>query len=144
MTASPALLQPMRRVLRVGGIAAAVFLPLAALVGRVLAGEPGLWAGLLGAAVPVAFLGVTVVVAIVSARLAPTALGAVVLGSWLVKVVLLVAVLAGLRAADFYDRTTFGVVLLLGTAGALALEALVVVRTRVAYVDPVSTDPDRS
>jgi hypothetical protein len=139
MAASPAVLEPMRRILRVGALGALVFIPAAALIGLGLGGVPGLWAGVLGALVPLAFFGVTVVIGLLSARMSTTALGAVVLGSWLLKMILLILVLVALRGADFYDRTVFGVVLLVGTIGALTLEALVVVRTRVPYVDGSST-----
>jgi hypothetical protein len=125
----------MRRILRIGAVSAALFIPAAALIGMGLGGTPGLWAGVLGALVPLAFFGVTVAIALLSARMSTTALGAVVLGSWLLKMVLLIAVLVALRGSDFYDRTVFGVVLLVGTIGALTLEALVVTRTRVPYVD---------
>jgi hypothetical protein len=135
MAGSPAVIEPMRRILRFGALGAALFIPAAALVGLGLGGRPGLWAGALGALVPLAFFGVTVVIGLFSARMSTTALGVVVLGSWLLKMILLILVLVALREADFYDRTVFGVVLLVGTIGALVLEALVVVRTRVPYVD---------
>ena len=48
------------------------------------------------------------------------------LGSWLIKMVLLLVVLALLRDADFYSRPVLFICLLVGTIGALVLEALVV------------------
>lgn len=125
----------MRRVLRAGTVGAAVYVPAAALLGFLLGGTSGAIGGGMGAVIAAAFFGVTVIVALVTSRMSPTVLGAVVLGSWLVKMVVLIAVLVGLRSADFYDRTTFGLALLVGTIAALILEAWVVAKTRVPYVE---------
>jgi hypothetical protein len=136
-TAGPtALVAPMRRVLRVGGVAAVVALPLAAVVGYLVAGAPGAWGALIGMGLAVSFFAVTVAVALITARMDPTRLGIWVLGSWLVKMVLLIVVLALLREADFYSRPALFVSLLLGIVGSLLLEARIVTTTRVPYVEP--------
>jgi hypothetical protein len=44
-------------------------------------------------------------------------------------------VLALLRDADFYSRPVLFISLLIGTIGALVLEALVVTRTQVPYTE---------
>jgi hypothetical protein len=128
----------MRRILRVGGIASAIALPAATLLGFLLGGGPGAWGALIGMGLAVAFFAVTIGVALVTARMDPTRLGIWVLGSWLVKMVLLIVVLALLRDADFYSRPALFVALLIGTAGSLLLEARIVVTTRVPYVEPRS------
>jgi hypothetical protein len=131
-----ALVAPMRRVLVIGGIAAAIALPVAALLGYLAAGPPGAWGALIGMAIPVGFFAITAVTALLTARMSATSLGAVVLGSWLLKIVLLLVVLALLRQADFYNRMALFICLLVGTAGLLTLEGVIVVRTRVPYVEP--------
>jgi hypothetical protein len=131
-----ALVVPMRRVLRTGAIAALVALPLSAALGALFAGAPGAWGALIGMGLAVGFLAVTVLVSLVTARMDPTRLGIWVLGSWLVKVVLLIVVLALLRDADFYSRPALFVSLLVGIAGSLLLEARIVSTTRVPYVEP--------
>jgi hypothetical protein len=130
------LVVPMRRVLRVGALAAAVALPVATLLGWLLGGAPGAWGALIGMGLAVAFLAITVVVALATARMAPTQLGMVVLGSWLVKIVLVIVVLAVLRGQDFFSEAALFVALLVGTAGTLLLEARIVATTRVPYVQP--------
>ncbi len=130
-----ALVVPMRRMLRAGAVAFAVGLPLSALVGLLVAGSAGAWGALIGMGLASGFFAMTVVVALVTASLDVTALGAAVLGSWLLKMVLLIAVLALLRGADFYSRPVLFVTLLVGTIGALVLEAVVVTRTRVPYTE---------
>lgn len=132
-----ALVRPMRRVLAVGAAASAVALPGAALTGYLLAGPAGAWGAAIGMAIPVAFFAITAASALLTARLGATALGVAVLSSWLVKMILLLVVLALLRDADFYNRAALFVALLVGTTGLLALEAVVVTRTKVPYVEAV-------
>lgn len=127
---------PMRRVALAGYLGALAVLPVAAALGWLVDGGAGVWGAVLGLAVPVGFLSVTVLVALGTARMAPTALGAAVLGSWLIKICLLIAVLAVLGGADFYSRGVFFATFLVGVAGYLAVEAVIVVRTRVPYVEP--------
>jgi hypothetical protein len=146
MPAPAGLVVPMRRLLRFVAVAVAVATPLVMLAGWLVAGVPGLWAALLGLAIPVAFFGITSAIALATWRLGPQALGPTVLGSWLLKLVLLLGVLALLRGADFYSRGVFGGVFLVGVIGYLGLEAWVVLRARTPYVDPVSStaeDPRR-
>lgn len=131
-----ALVRPMRRVVRTGGLAALIALPVSALVGYLVAGMPGLWGALIGMGIAVAFFGITVAVALKTAKMGPSTLGAWVLGSWLIKMILLLVVLAVLRGTDFYSRPMLLVALLVGTIGSLVLEARVVTSTRVPYVEP--------
>ena len=130
------LVAPMRRVVRTGAVAAAIALPVSALLGLLLGGAAGAWGALIGMGIAVGFFGITVAVALSTARMGPTQLGVWVLGSWLLKMVLLIVVLALLRGATFYSRPALFVALLLGTVGSLLIEARVVTSTRVPYVEP--------
>ncbi len=130
------LVTPMRRVLRVGLIASLVALPAAVILGYLVAGAAGAWGAAIGMGIAVGFFTITVGVALGTAGMDTTALGASVLGSWLVKMILLLVVLALLRDADFYSRPVLFISLLVGTIGTLVLEALVVTRTQVPYTEP--------
>jgi hypothetical protein len=130
-----ALVTPMRRVLRIGLIAFLVALPVAVLIGYLVAGAAGAWGAAIGMGIAVGFFTITVGVALGTAAMDATGLGASVLGSWLIKMVLLLVVLAVLRDADFYSRPVLFISLLIGTIGALVLEALVVTRTQVPYTE---------
>ncbi len=131
-----ALVAPMRRVLRTGGIAAAVALPVSGLAGWLLAGPEGAWGALIGMGMAVAFFGITVTLSLATARMAPTQLGVAVLASWLAKMVVLLALLVVLRGMDFYSRPALLISLLIGTIGCLLLEARIVATTKVPYVEP--------
>ncbi len=136
MNAVPAVAVPMRRVLYVGSLAFLAAIPVAGGLGWLIAGRAGLWGGLLGIALPVVFFAITVVVALATARTPPSTLGIAVLGSWVVKIVVMLAVLVALRGQRFYDRGVLFGVALAGTVGFLLLEVIIVNRSRVPYVEP--------
>lgn len=104
-------------------------------LGYVIVGTPGVWGSGLGAVVAGLFFAVTAVVAIKTTRLGPDQLGAVILGSWLLKIVILMGVLAWLRTQDFYSRPFFFAVLLIQTMVLLVLEAVLLTRAKVPYVE---------
>ncbi len=129
------LLRPMRSVLRWGVLGGLVGLPAAVGIGYLIAAGPGAWGALLGFGISVMFFTITAGVAMLTARLQPQWLGLAVMGSWLLKLVGLIVVMAMLDSADFYDRGVFFGALLISTFGYLVMEALVVSRTRVLYVE---------
>lgn len=132
----PGVRVPMTAVLRWGSLGSLIAMVVAVVVGFLIAGMPGLWGALLGIAIPVAFFSITVIVALVTVRVRPEVFGAAILGSWLIKIVVLIAVLAVLSRADFYDRGIFFAAFVVGTVGYLVTEAIIVVRTRVPYIEP--------
>jgi hypothetical protein len=126
----------MAAVLRWGTAGSVVALVVAGAIGFLVAGSSGLWGAVLGIAIPVAFYSITVIVAVVTVRVRPEVFGAAILGSWVVKIAVLIAVLALLRDAEFYSRGAFFVAFVVGTVGYLIAEAVIVVRTRVPYLEP--------
>jgi hypothetical protein len=129
---------PLRMTL--AGLAALVVLaPVAAAAGGLVAGTAGVWGGLLGVSLPGLVLLVTLAAVWLTRNASATALAAAVFGSYLVKLVLLLVVLAALREADFYHRPVLGITALLGLVLALVVEALAVVRANAPYVEPVAS-----
>lgn len=127
---------PLRAAARQGAIGLVVLTVVAAVVASLLVGVSGLWAALLGAAVGGAFVLFTVAVVLGTASSPPTTVAAVLMGTWLLKLVGLIVVLAVLRRFDFYDAPTFGIVVIVAAVGLLAVETRAVIRTRATYVDP--------
>lgn len=126
----------MTAVLRWGTLGSLVALVVAAAIGYLVAGSEGLWGAGLGIAIPVAFYSITVIVAVITVRVRPEVFGAAILGSWVVKIAVLIGVLAALSNADFYSRGAFFIAFVVGTVGYLIAEAIIVVRTRVPYLEP--------
>jgi len=90
---------------------------------------------LIGSAISLGFFLVTAVVALRTATTSPDKLGLVVLSSWLVKMVVLIALLAWLQNQNFYDRVALFLALILTTVVTLVADALISIKTRVPYVE---------
>jgi hypothetical protein len=105
-------------------------------LGYAIAGMPGVWGALIGIGLALLFSGTTVASMLVTARAPATTMAAVVMGAWLAKVVVLIAVLVVLRDQDFYDRGVLAAVLFAGVIGSALLDYRAVRVGRVPYVSP--------
>lgn len=103
-------------------------------VGALVSGAAGVWGALVGVALAAFFCGVTIWSMARTVGASPAATGAVVMGSWIAKIVVLVVVLAVLRGQDFYDRWVLIAVLAVGAIGSALLDYRAVQRGRVPYV----------
>ena len=110
-------------------------------LGYLLAGLPGVWGALIGIGLALLFSGTTVLSMLLTARSAPTTMAAVVMGAWLAKVIVLIAVLAIIRDEDFYHRGVLAAVLFAGVIGSALLDLRAVRGGRVPYVMPASEGP---
>jgi ABC-type Fe3+-siderophore transport system permease subunit len=93
-------------------------------------------AALLGMTVPVVVLLITWGAAEVGASRSPSTFAALLMGSYLVKLVAVIALLAVLDRAELANPVVTGVSAIVGLMAALVVEALVVLRTRAPYVEP--------
>ncbi|UNX53981.1 hypothetical protein MF406_13570 [Georgenia sp. TF02-10] len=105
-------------------------------VGYLVAGLPGVWGALMAAGIATLFMLGTVVTMMVTADKPLPIASAAGVGGWLVKMLVLFGLLLAVRGADFYDRGTFFVVLVLAVLGSLAIESAGVLRARVPTVEP--------
>lgn len=112
-------------------------------VGALVSGTAGVWGALLGVTVAVVFSATTVWAMLRTVDSSPTTTAAVVMGSWLAKMVVLIVVLVVLRGMDFYDRWVFAGVLLVGVIGSAVMDYRAVSRGRVPYVEPAGDDRSR-
>jgi Ca2+/Na+ antiporter len=124
-----------RSALRKGLLAWAVLTVALSAIGYLVSGESGVWGALLASVLAGSFFAVTGIVAALTANLDLQYLGFAVLGSWLLKIVVLLGALFWLRGQDFYDRPIFFITLLLETIVLLVLEAVLVTRAPVPYVE---------
>lgn len=133
MSNNDALIIPMKRILRIGALAF-LLVPIVAAVLFLMGQESAGWAVILGGGIPWVFFGVTAITALKTAGISAEKLGAIVLGSWLLKIIALLAVLAWMRGQDFYSRPIFFATLLIATAGLLITEAQITLKAKVPYV----------
>lgn len=125
-----------RRALRDTGMLLGVLAVVGIGAGALLAGLPGVWGALIGVGLALVFSGTTVVAMLRTLHSAPTTMAAVVMGTWLAKVLVVVVVLALLRDHDFYSRGVLAAVLALGVVGSAVLDFRAVQNGRVPYVEP--------
>jgi hypothetical protein len=121
---------------RFGLLALAAFVPVAAVLGLLLGGRQGLTGALLGSLVPAAVLLLTWGAAEAGARRSATTFAGLLMGSYLVKLVVVAALLAVLRDVAGSSRTALGLAAVGGLMLALVVEARVITSTRAPYVDP--------
>lgn len=112
-----------------------------AVVGYLAAGTPGLWGALLGTGIVAFFMLTTAVVMRLTADRPLHVANAAFIGSWLVKVVVVFAVLLFVRDRDFYHPLVFFVTLTLAILGSLAIEMRAALQARVPHVDPGQQRP---
>ncbi|MBM3690826.1 MAG: hypothetical protein FJW76_02295 [Actinobacteria bacterium] len=126
----------LRRMVFAGLFLSFTATPIAMLIGFLVEGIPGIAGAGIGMGMSLFFIGLTSLLALATRKLNVQALGYVVLISWLMKIVILIAVLAWLRGHDFYHRPTLMISMLIGLVGYLTIEALISLKSRVLYVEP--------
>ncbi|MFC4377665.1 hypothetical protein ACFO5K_26650 [Nocardia halotolerans] len=125
---------PLRAALRYGLIGLGVLVVVAVAIASLVAGLPGLWGALLGAAIGGGFILTTVVSVLLGAKLPPSTAGMVMLVSWVGKLLVVLVVVGVLNQFDFYSRpalffTVVGALLIV-----LGAETYGVVSHKVPYV----------
>ncbi|WP_047241364.1 hypothetical protein [Corynebacterium epidermidicanis] len=122
------------RAIRFGSIALLV-VTLVSLVGWGYLRElPGIWGVLIGAAIGGGFVLLTAMSVLMTASTTPATTGAVVLGGWLLKIVVLLIAMYVLAGQTFYDRMAFFVTVVLALIVVLGTEVWGVITSRVTYV----------
>ena len=124
------------RAARTGLAALGLLVPLAALIGWLVQGRPGLLGALLGATVPALVLLLTWAAVELGRRRSAQAFAALLMASYVVKLVAVGGLLVAVRTVQQADRTVLGLTAVVGLLAAVAVEAAVVTRTRAPYVEP--------
>ena len=107
-------------------------------IGYAVAGGPGVWGAVIGVGLALVFSGTTAVSMLRTSGSSPATMAAVVMGAWLGKFVVLIAVLVVLRGQDFYSRGVLAAVLIAGVLGSAVLDLRAVNAGRVPYVTPTA------
>lgn len=125
---------PLKRALKLGGWALVVLTIVSLAMWGGMRDLPGIWGVLIGAAIGGGFVLLTVVSVLATSNTSPSTTMAVVLGSWTLKLVVLIAVLFVLRGMDFYDTAALGVTVILALIVVLGSEVWGIMTTRATYV----------
>ncbi|MDO5076587.1 hypothetical protein [Corynebacterium sp.] len=140
MTATPSEYddprRPLLRALRYGGYALVVICIASLALWGWVADLAGVWGVLLGAAIGGGFMLLTVLSVLVTSNTSPSVTGAVVLGGWLLKVIVLIIVLYLIQDLTFYHKWALLVTTVLALVAVLSSEVWGVITTKVTYVQP--------
>ena len=126
--------RPLQRALKFGSIALIVFTLISLAIWGATRGVPGVWGDVIGAAGVGGLVLLTARSVLFTANSNVTTTGAVVLGGWLLKIVILIIVLAVIKDMTFYDNTALFVTVVIALVVVLLTEVWGVVTSRVTYV----------
>ncbi|GAA3962212.1 hypothetical protein [Gordonia caeni] len=132
-------LAPLKNGLRYGLLGLLVLTLIGLLVWWPLSGLPGVWGVLIGAGVGGTFILLTVVTIMATGNLSPSVTMAAVMGSWFLKMVVVLVVMAVLSNMDFYSKGALVSMLIGAIIAVLGSEVWGVLTTRTPYVDPESS-----
>lgn len=135
---------PMRAAVRYGVLGLLALTVVSAVISVLVAGMPGLWGALIGAAVGGGFILFTALGVLLTSRLPAMTAGAVLLGTWLLKLILAIVVMALLKPLDFYSKGALVLTIVFALVIVLGAETYGVVSQRALYVVPDSDDAERN
>lgn len=125
----------LRRTILYTAIVAVVIAVVGGLAGYAVAGVDGLLSALAGTALAVVFAIITAVSVMFAIKQPITVFFGVVLGSWLLKIIVFIALLAFVTSLDFVQPVVLFLSMVAAIVGTLAVDVVVVMTARQTYVD---------
>ncbi|HEX9344095.1 MAG TPA: hypothetical protein VF995_10840 [Actinomycetota bacterium] len=122
------------RIVRGAVLATVPVCAVVAVVAALQAGHKGLYGALLGSCLAIAFFAVTIVAVSVAGRIDPLLMLPVALGTYLVKLIGIVAMLLLLRGSTAFNHTAFALATVIGACAFMTAEARMILRARIPYV----------
>ncbi|KPG85390.1 hypothetical protein [Frigoribacterium sp. RIT-PI-h] len=129
------------QILKYTGLLALVIAVVGGGLGYLFAGTDGLWSALVGVGLAILFAAITAASMLVAIRFTLGAFFGIVMGAWLLKLVIFIVLLVVLRDQPFVNDVVLFLALVVSIIGTLAVDALVVVRGRLAYVSDAALPP---
>lgn len=126
--------RPLLRALRFGSLALVLATIVSLVVWGALRDLPGIWGVLIGAAIGGSFMLLTVISVLLTSGTNATTTGAVVLGGWLLKIVVVLIAFYFIRGLGFYDPVALAVTVIVALVVVLASEVYGVITAKVTYV----------
>lgn len=124
-----------RKVLIQSSVLTASVAILGAIFGWLFAGEAGLASAFIGAGMTLVFSSLTVLSVWFGGRLSLGGFFGVVLGGWVLKLVIFIAIVATLKGSAFISGPVLFFALVASILGTLTLEALAVLRSRIPTIE---------
>ncbi|TFD48904.1 hypothetical protein E3T55_12725 [Cryobacterium frigoriphilum] len=144
--AQPTSIPVLRRILVYGGWLALGIAVVGATLGGIFQGGVGVVSALIGTAMAVVFMGITAGSILLANRFAghESAIGAffgIVMGGWLLKFVVFLALMFLLRDQPWISPIVLFLSIVAGVIGSLVVDAVVVMTSRMSYVSDVTLPP---
>ncbi|TQJ32578.1 hypothetical protein [Microbacterium sp. SLBN-146] len=140
MSPSPVSSTPILRTTLLWSAGATAVLALAgALIGYVAAGPEGLWSALAGVVLAAVFLAITGLSILIANRwygddlYVPVFFG-IVMGAWILKFIVFIAVLVILRGQPWINPVVFFIAIVAGIVVSLLIDVVVMLRMRIPHV----------
>ena len=135
------------RALVFGVILTVAIAVVGSIIGYLVAGVPGLVSALIGAGLTALFMVLTAGSIVLAAKVtknepSSTLFFGIVLGAWLLKFVLFIAILLLLRGQPFLEPLVFFFAILAAVIGSLVVDVIAFVGARVPYVGNVALPGD--
>jgi ATP synthase protein I len=121
-----------RRSAATAAIAAAIMIALAAVIG----GGKGLIGAVIGVAIVALFFGISIVVVGRAARISPQAMMAAAVGTFIVKIVLLLAFVGAFQDTTAFNPKAFGLTALVCILAYTGAQVMWSMRLKALYVEP--------
>ncbi|MEY4296718.1 MAG: hypothetical protein RL016_564 [Actinomycetota bacterium] len=123
--------QVFSRVLKLGALLIAAIAVIGGAIGYAVAGANGLTSALIGSGLALLFVSMTALSVQLGAKLPLAGFFGVVMGGWLIKLVGFIITMALLKSADFINGPVLFFTIVGSVLGALAIDAVVVMRSRI-------------
>ena len=109
-------------------------------LGAVLDGTKGLLGAVLGVALVIAFFGISVLVVGRAAKVSPQAMMAAAVGTFLVKILVLIILIGSFQNSTAFNDRIFGLTVIVCVIAYSAAQMISSIRLKIPYVEP---DRDR-
>jgi hypothetical protein len=123
------------RAVKIGLVFAVVLAVVGAVVGYLVDGSTGLTSALIGAGMTAVFLSLTALSIILANKVDMIWYFGVILGAWLIKFVVFLVLSFLLKDQPWINTLVMFLTVIVGMIGSVVIDVLVVVRSRMPYVD---------
>lgn len=132
----------LKRILMSTSVLALLVAVVGGIVGLLVAGPSGLISALIGAAMALVFSAVTVVSVRIASQRDPLFFFPIVMGAWLLKAVVFLAVIWVLQGRAFVNGPVLFFTLVAVVVGSLVIDVVVVAKSRTPYASDVQLPGD--
>ena len=105
-------------------------------LGAVLGGSKGLLGAVLGVALVIAFFGISVLVVGLAAKVSPQAMMAAAVGTFLVKILVLIILVGSFQNSTAFNDKLFGLTVIVCVLAYSAAQMISSMRLKMPYVEP--------